>query len=139
MQRSQYCNNQSKSNAVFHLGFFAPFFSAFSLLMKERSGRRMCRPFVRCRLLLLNGNLLGIYFGVCRECPVNLSIGQGAVNVSTHYQSTILQNFLLCALLAIGKDFKYALKDVLRMHSVNVLLHILKTLLLTIYASSAHH
>lgn len=33
-----------KRNAVFHFGFFAPFFSAFSLLMKERRGRQTYRP-----------------------------------------------------------------------------------------------
>ena len=105
-------------------GFFAPFFSVFFLLMKERSGRRMCRPFVHCRLLLLNGYSLGLYFGVCRKCPVYLFIRQGAVNAATHHQTTILQNFLPCILLAFGKDFKHAIKDVLCPHSINsFLLH----------------
>lgn len=117
--------------------------------MKERSGRWICRPFVRCCLLLLNDNLCGLYFWVGRECPrvvesiaqkIYLFIGQGAVDASAHYQTTILQNFLPCVLLAIGKDFKHALKDVLRMHSVNLLLlHISKTLRLTICAPSARH
>ena len=108
-------------------GFFAPFFSAFFLLTKERSGRWICRPFIHCCLLLLNGYSLGLYFGVCRKCPVNLFIGQGAVNAATHHQTTILQNFLPCILFAIGKDFKHTLKNVLCPYPVNsFLLHNLK-------------
>ena len=121
-------------------GFFAPFFSAFFLLTKERSGRWICRPFIRCRLLLLNGYSLGLYFGVCRKCPVNLFIGQGAVNASTHHQTAILQNFLLCILLAIGKDFKYALENILRFYSVYLfLLHNPKILPLIICVPLVRH
>ena len=100
----------------------------------------MCRPLVRCCLLLLNDYSRCFYFGVGRKCPVYLFIGQGAVNTSTHDQPTILQNFLPCILFAIGKDFKHTLKNVLRSYSVNpFLLHTSKTLLLTIYAPLAHH
>lgn len=121
-------------------GFFAPFFSAFFLLTKERSGRWICRPFIHCCLLLLNGYSLGLYFGVCRKCPVNLFIGQGAVNASAHYQPAILQNFPPCILFAIGKNFKYALENILRSYSVNpFLLHTSKTLPLIICAPLAHH
>ena len=105
-------------------GFFAPFFSAFFLLTKERSGRWICRPFIRCRLLLLNGYSYGLYFGVFIKRPVYLFIRQGAVNASTHHQTTRLQDFLSCVLLAFGKDFKHAIKDVLCPHSINsFLLH----------------
>ena len=77
---------------------------------------------------------------VGRECPVYLFIGQGAVNASAHHQTTILQNFLLCILFAIGKDFKHTLKNILRSYSVNpFLLHISKTLLLIICTPLAHH
>ena len=108
-------------------GFFAPFFSAFFLLTKERSWRWICRPFIRCRLLLLNGYSYGLYFGVGIKRPVYLFIGQGAVNTSTHDQPTILQNFLPCILFAIGKDFKHTLKNVLCPYPVNsFLLHNLK-------------
>ena len=121
-------------------GFFAPFFSVFFLLMKERSGRRMCRPFVHCRLLFLNGYSYGLYFGVGRKCPVYFFIGQGAVNASAHYQPAILQNFPPCILLAFGKDFKHTLENILRSYSVNpFLLHISKTLPLIICAPLAHH
>lgn len=121
-------------------GFFAPFFSVFFLLMKERSGRRMCRPFVHCRLLFLNGYSLGLYFGVCRKCPVYLFIGQGAVNASAHDQPTILQDFLPCIFFTIGKNFKHTLENILRLYSVNpFLLHVFKTLPLIICAPLAHH
>ena len=121
-------------------GFFTPFFFAFFLLTKERSGRWICRPFIHCCLLLLNGYSRGLYFGVGRECPVYFFIGQGAVNAATHHQPAILQNFLLCILLAIGKDFKYALENILRSYSVNpFLLHTPKTLPLIICSPLAHH
>ena len=121
-------------------GFFAPFFSAFSLLTKERSGRWICRPFIRCRLLLLNGYSLGLYFGGCRENPIYFIIGQNAVNAATHHQTAILQNFLLCILLAIGKDFKYALENILRFYSVYLfLLHNPKILPLIICVPLVRH
>ena len=83
---------------------------------------------------------LGLYFGVGRKCPVYFFIGQGAVNSSSHHQPTILQNFLLCILLVFGKDFKYALENILRSYSVNpFLLHTSKTLPLIICAPLAHH
>ena len=106
-------------------GFFAPFFSAFSLLTKERSWRWICRPFIRCRLLLLNGYSYGLYFGVGRKCPVYFFIGQGAVNTSTHNQPTMLQDFLPCFLLAPRNHIKHSIEDVLRSNSIN-LLHNLK-------------
>ena len=100
----------------------------------------MCRPLVRCCLLLLNDYSRCFYFGVGRKCPVNLFIGQSAVNTSTHNQSAILQDFLPCFFLVIGKDFKHTLENVLRSYSVNpFLLHTSKTLPLIICAPLAHH
>lgn len=79
------------------------------------------------------------YFGVCGESPIYLLIGQGAVNVSTHYHSAILNDSLPCVLLILGKHFKNSLKNVLRPYSVNFLLHILKIQQLVICVPSTHH
>ena len=100
----------------------------------------MCRPFVHCRLLLLNSYSHGLYFRVFVKRPVYFLIWQSAVNVSTHHQPIILQDFLPCILFAIGKNFKHTLENILRSYSVNpFLLHISKTLLLIICAPLAHH
>ena len=100
----------------------------------------MCRPFVHCRLLFLNSYSHGLYFRVFVKRPVYFLIWQSAVNVSTHHQPIILQDFLPCILFAIGKNFKHTLENILRSYSVNpFLLHTSKTLLLTIYAPLAHH
>ena len=132
-------NSLSKVTRCFSSGFFAPFFVR-PKLTKERSGRWICRPFIHCCLLLLNGYSLGLYFGVCRKCPVNLFIGQGAVNASTHHQTTILQNFSPCILFAIGKSFKYALENILRFYSVYLfLLHNPKILPLIICVPLVRH
>ena len=113
-----------KSNVVFSSWFLCSFLFRLSLLTKERSGRRICRPSVFCRLLFLNGYSHGLYFGVFIKRPVYLFIRQGAVNASTHHQTARLQDFLSCVLLAFGKDFKHAIKDVLCPHSINsFLLH----------------
>ncbi|ERJ64507.1 hypothetical protein HMPREF1553_02334 [Porphyromonas gingivalis F0568] len=64
---------------------------------------------------------------------------QSAVNVSTHYQSTILPNFLPCFLLAFGNHLKHSLENVLRPYSVNSLLHILKIRPLIICVPLALH
>ena len=57
---------------------------------------------------------------------IYLIIGQGAVNASTHDQSTILQDFLPCVFLALRNHIKHSFKDVLRPNSVKFLLHNLK-------------
>ena len=64
--------------------------------------------------------------GVSVKCPVYLIIGQGAVNASTHDQSTIMQDFLPCVFLALRNNIKHSFEDVLRSNSVNFLIHNLK-------------
>ena len=58
--------------------------------------------------------------------PIHLLIGQSAMNASTHNQPTILQDFLPCVFLTLRNHFKHSLEDVLRLNSVNFLLHNLK-------------
>ena len=99
----------------------------------------MRRPFVHCRLLLLNSYSHGLYFRVFVKRPVYFLIWQSAVNVSTHHQPIILQDFLPCILFAIGKDFKHAFENILRSYSVNILLHLPKILLLIICIPLALH
>ena len=77
--------------------------------------------------------------GVSVKCPVYLIIGQGAVNASTHNQSTILQDFLPCFLLALGNHIKHSIDDVLRPYFINSLLHILKIQQLVICIPLALH
>lgn len=50
--------------------------------------------------------------GVCEENPIYFIIGQNAVNAATHNQPTILQNFLLCFLLALCCNIEYAVKNI---------------------------
>ncbi len=66
------------------------------------------------------------YFGVSGECPINFLIGKGALNVSAHYHSAILNDFLSCFFSALANHLKNSLEDVLCPYSVNSLLHILK-------------
>ena len=77
--------------------------------------------------------------GVSVKCPVYLIIGQGAVNASTHNQSTILQDFLSCVFLTLRNHFKHSFEDVLRPNSVNFILHNLKIQLLIICILLALH
>ena len=60
------------------------------------------------------------------KSPIYFIIGQSAVDTATHNQSTILQDFLLCIFFALGNHLKNSFKDVLRLNSVNFLLHNLK-------------
>ena len=66
------------------------------------------------------------FVGVSVKCPIYFIIGQSAVNASTHNQPAILQDFLPCFLLALGRNLKHSLEKVLRPYSVNFLLHNLK-------------
>ena len=70
---------------------------------------------------------------------IYLIIGQGAVNASTHDQSTIMQDFLPCVFLALRNHIKHSFKDVLRPNSVKFLLHNLKIQPLIIYIPLALH
>ena len=79
------------------------------------------------------------FVGVSVKCPIHLLIGQGAVNASTHDQSTILQDFLPCVFLALRNHIKHSFKDVLCPYSVNFLLHNLKIQPLIIYIPLALH
>ena len=118
-------NSLSKVTRCFSLGFLCSFLYPLRLT-KERSGRQILPTALHCPFFL-NGYPSHPYFGVCGECPIYLLIGQGAVNVSSHYQSTILNDLLPDFLPAFGNYLKHPLENVLRPYSVNSLLHILKT------------
>ena len=92
----------------------------------ERKERSANLPTALLRQFFLNGYPSRPYIGVCGESPIDFLIGQGAVNVSTHHHSAILNDLLPCFLLAFGNDFKHSLENILRPYSVNSLLHILK-------------
>ena len=57
---------------------------------------------------------------------IYLIIGQGAVNIPTHHQPAILQDFLSCVFLALRNHIKYSPEDVLCPNSVNFFFIILK-------------
>ena len=57
---------------------------------------------------------------------IYLIIGQSTVNTATHNQSAILQDFLPCIFLSFCNQLKHSIEDVLRLNSVNFLLHNLK-------------
>ncbi len=139
-------NSLSKVMRCFSLGFLCSFLYPLRL-MKERSGRQICRP-LYFSLLFLNGYPSRPYFGESGENPrvvesiarkIHLLIGQVAVNVPTHRQSAILNDLLLCVLSAFGNHLKHSFKDVLCPYSVNFPLHILKTQPLIICVPSALH
>ena len=73
------------------------------------------------------------------KSPIYFIIRQSAVNASTHNQSTILQDFLLCVFLTLRNHIKHSIEDVLRPNSVNFLLHNLKIQLLIICIPLALH
>ena len=107
-----------------HLKILATFFCFFSLVaysFKEKEKKP--RKFRFAWLLVLFKTLFlhlrySVYslVGVSVKCPVYLIIGQGAVNASTHNQSTILQDFLPCFLLALGNHIAYAVKNIFRVN-----------------------
>ena len=121
-----------KVRALFH------FILSLRIDMKKRVYRNFDTPSLLC-LFFLNRYPSRPYFGVSGESPIHLLIGQGAVNVSTHYQSAILNDLLPCVLPAFGNYLKHSLENVLRPYSVNSLLHILKTQPLIICVPSALH
>ena len=66
------------------------------------------------------------FVGMSVKSPIYFIIGQSAVNVSTHNQPTILQDFLPCVFFVLRNHIKHSIEDVLRPNSVNVLLHNIK-------------
>ena len=130
-------NSLSKVTRYFSSGFFATFFVR-SKLTKESSGSADLPTALLC-LFFLNGYPSRPYFGVRGESPIDFLIGQGAVNVSTHHHSAILNDFLSCFFSALGNYLKNSLENVLRPYSVNFLLHILKIQPLIICVPLALH
>ena len=130
-------NSLSKVTRCFSLGFLCSFLCPPDA--HERKERAADLPTALLCLFFLNRYPSRPYFGVSGESPIHLLIGQGAVNVSTHYQSAILNDLLPCVLPAFGNYLKHSLENVLRPYSVNSLLHILKTQPLIICVPSALH
>ena len=130
-------NSLSKVTRCFSLGFLCSFLCPPDA--HERKERSADLPTALLCLFFLNRYPSRPYFGVSGESPIHLLIGQGAVNVSTHYQSAILNDLLPCVLPAFGNYLKHSLENVLRPYSVNSLLHILKTQPLIICVPSALH
>ena len=130
-------NSLSKVTRCFSLGFLCSFL--YPPEAHERKERSANLPTALLRLFFLDGYPSRPYFGVSGESPIHLLVGQGAVNVPTHYQSAILNDLLPCFLPAYGNYLKHSLEDVLRPYSINFLLHFLKTQPLIIYVPSAHH
>ena len=130
-------NSLSKVTRYFSLGFLCSFLCPPEA--HERKERSANLPTALLRQFFLNSCPSRPDFGVSGESPIYLLIGQGAVNVSTHYHSAILNYLLPCFFSALGKHLKNSLENVLCPYSVNSLLHILKTQPLIICVPSAHH
>ena len=130
-------NSLSKVTRYFSLGFLCSFL--FPPEAHERKERSANLPTALLCLFFLNGYPSRPYFGVRGESPIDFLIGQGAVNVSTHHHSAILNDLFSCFFSALGNHLKNSLEDVLCPYSVNSLLHILKTQPLIICVPSAHH
>ena len=130
-------NSLSKVTRCFSLGFLCSFLCPPEA--HERKERSANLPTALLRLLFVNGYPSRNNFGVSGESPIDFLIGQGAVNIPTHYQSAILNDLLPGFLPAFGNYLKHPLENVLRPYSVNSLLHILKTQPLIICVPSAHH
>ena len=130
-------NSQSKVTRCFSLGFLCSFL--YPPEAHERKERSANLPTALLYLFFLNGYPSRPYFGVCGESPIHLLIGQGAVNIPTHHQPAILQDFLSCVFLALRNHIKHSLEDVLCPNSVNFLLHNLKSQPLIICIPLALH
>ena len=117
-------NSPSKVTECFSSGFLCSFLCPPKA--HERKERSADLPTALLRQLFLNGYLSRPYFGVRGESPIDFPIGKGAVNVSTHHHSTILNDLLSCFFSALGNHLKNSLEDVLCPYSVNSLFHILK-------------
>ena len=130
-------NSLSKVTRCFSLGFLCSFLCPPKA--HERKERSANLPTALLCLFFLNGYPSRPYFGVRGESPIDFLIGQGAVNVSTHHHSAILNDFLSCFFSALGNYLKNSLENVLRPYSVNFLLHILKIQPLIICVPLALH
>ena len=117
-------NSLSKVTRCFSLGFLCSFLCPPEA--HERKERSANLPTALLRQFFLNSYPSRPYIGVSGESPIDFLIGQGAVNVPTHYQSAILNDLLPGFLPACGNYLKHPLENVLRPYSVNFLLHILK-------------
>ena len=130
-------NSPSKVTKCFSLGFLCSFLCPPEA--HERKERSANLSTVLLRLLFVNGYPSRNYFGVRGESPIDFLIGQGAVNVSTHHHSAILNDLLSCFFSALGNHLKNSLENVPRPYSVNSLLHILKIQQLVICVLLALH
>ena len=127
----------SKVTRCFSLGFLCSFLCPPDA--HERKERAGDLPTALLRQFFLNSYPSRPYIGVSGESPIDFLIGQGAVNIPTHYQSAILNDLLPCVLPAFGNHLKHSIEYILRPYSVNFLFHILKTQPLIICVPSAHH
>ena len=127
----------SKVTRCFSLGVLCSFLCPPDT--HERKEQSANLPTALLWQFFLNGYPSRPYFGVCGESPIHLLIGQGAVNIPTHYQSAILNDLLPCFLPAFGNHLKHSLKNVSRPYFVNSLLHILKIQQLVICIPLALH
>ena len=130
-------NSPSKVTKCFSLGFLCSFLCPPEA--HERKERSANLPTALLRQFFLNGYPSRNYFGVRGESPIDFLIGQGAVNVSTHHHSAILNDLLSCFFSALGNHLKNSLENVPRPYSVNSLLHILKIQQLVICVLLALH
>lgn len=130
-------NSPSKVTRCFSLGFLCSFLCPPEA--HERKERSANLPTALLRQFFLNGYPSRNYFGVRGESPIDFLIGQGAVNVSTHHHSAILNDLLSCFFSTLGNHLKNSLENVPRPYSVNSLLHILKIQQLVICVLLALH
>ena len=130
-------NSLSKVTRYFSQGFLCSFLCPPEA--HERKERSANLPTALLYLFFLNGYPSRPYFGVCGESPIHLLIGQGAVNIPTHNQPTMLQDFLPCVFFALRNHIEHSFKDILRPNSVKFLLHNLKIQPLIIYIPLALH
>ena len=130
-------NSLSKVTRCFSSGFLCSFLCPPQA--HERKERSANLPTALLRPFFLNGYPSRNYFGVRGESPIDFLIGQGAVNVSTHHHSAILNDLLSCFFSAFGNHLKNSLENVPRPYSVNSLLHILKIQQLVICVLLALH
>lgn len=130
-------NSLSKVTRYFSLGFLCYFLCPPEAHERKQWSAEL--PTALFRLLFVNGYPSRNYFGVRGESPIDFLVGKGAVNVSTHHHSAILNDLLSGFFSALGNHFKHSLENILRPYSVNYLLHILKIQPLIICVPLALH